>query len=192
MLARGGTSRAGILRARRFDFDIQLVSGKGATFAERKHRYSMRSKGAGPEVRARPPYPSEHGLFGQPTLVNNVETLASIPWIARRGGEAYAGTRILGQPRHEGPLPQFSLHEAGVVRGRIRRDGPTTSSRLSAGASSQGTIKGLIIGGPARGRSCLPHLFDIAARLRGTAGHRRQRRSRRRRRHSTSTRQSPS
>ena len=41
-------------------------------------------------VRPRPPYPTSSGLFGAPTAVNNVETLAAVPWIVARGGEAFA------------------------------------------------------------------------------------------------------
>ena len=41
-------------------------------------------------ARARPPYPAERGLFGQPTVVNTVDTLANVPWILRYGGAAYA------------------------------------------------------------------------------------------------------
>ena len=46
-------------------------------------------EGLPPMVRPRPPYPTQHGLFGKPTLVNNVETLANIPWILQHGGTAY-------------------------------------------------------------------------------------------------------
>jgi NADH:ubiquinone oxidoreductase subunit F (NADH-binding) len=47
------------------------------------------------EVRLRPPYPAERGLWGRPTVVNNVETLVNVPWIVARGPQAY---RALGTP----------------------------------------------------------------------------------------------
>ena len=46
--------------------------------------------GAAGAVRPRPPYPTSSGLFGAPTAVNNVETLAAVPWIVARGGAAFA------------------------------------------------------------------------------------------------------
>jgi NADH:ubiquinone oxidoreductase subunit F (NADH-binding) len=43
----------------------------------------------------RPPYPAERGLFGRPTLVNNVETFANVPWILREGPERFAALGCL-------------------------------------------------------------------------------------------------
>ncbi|MBK8498366.1 MAG: hypothetical protein IPL52_06000 [Flavobacteriales bacterium] len=42
------------------------------------------------EVRTRPPYPAQQGLFNRPTVVNNVETLACVPWVVEHGGDAFA------------------------------------------------------------------------------------------------------
>ncbi|GAA4617720.1 NADH-ubiquinone oxidoreductase-F iron-sulfur binding region domain-containing protein [Saccharopolyspora hordei] len=50
-------------------------------------------------VRPRPPYPTGSGLWGRPTAVNNVETLAAVPWVLRHGGAAYAK---LGAPAETG------------------------------------------------------------------------------------------
>jgi NADH-quinone oxidoreductase subunit F len=47
-------------------------------------------EGQRPEVRVRPPYPTQHGLFNKPTVVNNVETLANLPYIMLNGGKKYA------------------------------------------------------------------------------------------------------
>ena len=63
--------------------------------------------------RVRPPYPTVQGLYGQPTIVNNVETLSTVPWIVRNGGGAFAA---LGGARSTGTR-LFS------VSGRVRRPG---------------------------------------------------------------------
>ena len=47
-------------------------------------------EGQRPEVRVRPPYPTQQGLFNKPTVVNNVETLANVPYILKHGGNAFA------------------------------------------------------------------------------------------------------
>ena len=46
----------------------------------------------------RPPHPTEGGLFGRPTVVNNVQTLAAVPWIIRNGAPAYASIGTKGSP----------------------------------------------------------------------------------------------
>ncbi len=63
--------------------------------------------------RVRPPYPAVQGLYAQPTIVNNVETLSTVPWIVRNGGDAFAA---LGGARSTGTR-LFS------VSGRVRRPG---------------------------------------------------------------------
>ena len=54
------------------------------------------------EVRVRPPLPAIKGLFGRPTIVNNVMTLATVPWILAHGAEAYAN---FGTGKSRGTLP---------------------------------------------------------------------------------------
>ncbi|MBL8245761.1 MAG: formate dehydrogenase, partial [Rhodanobacteraceae bacterium] len=62
------------------------------------------------QVRAKPPLPAHHGLFRRPTVVNNVLTLAAVPWILRHGGAAYAA---FGLGRSRGSMP---VQLAGNVR----------------------------------------------------------------------------
>jgi len=62
------------------------------------------------EVRAKPPLPALEGLFGKPTVVNNVLTLASVPWILANGAEAY---QAIGFGRSRGTMP---IQLAGNVR----------------------------------------------------------------------------
>jgi NADH:ubiquinone oxidoreductase subunit F (NADH-binding) len=72
-----------------FTFELDLVSSQGSYVCGEETALLNSLEGKPPLVRARPPYPSECGLWGRPTLVNNVETLANIPWILRQGGDAY-------------------------------------------------------------------------------------------------------
>jgi NADH-quinone oxidoreductase subunit F len=110
--------------------------------------------------RARPPYPSRAGLWGRPTLVNNVETLATVPWIVARGADAF---RALGTPRSPG-TKTFAL--AGkILRGglievpmgmAIRR----IVEEIGGGVQGGRRLKAVQIGGPSGG--CIPEaLADL-------------------------------
>lgn len=70
--------------------DIQVVEGAGSYVAGEETALIAGLEGGRGCARPRPPYPTEHGLWDAPTVVNNVETLAAIPWIVRHGGAAYA------------------------------------------------------------------------------------------------------
>ena len=72
----------------------------------------------------RPPYPTEKGLFDKPTVVNNVQTLASVPWIVREGGAAYASIGSTVQPGHDprpAPRPRGRGHRRGPARHAAHR-----------------------------------------------------------------------
>lgn len=80
-------------------FDIEVRTGAGAYICGEESSMLNSLEGKRGEVRAKPPIPAIAGLFGQPTIVNNVLTLASVPWILEHGGEAY---RDLGTGRSRG------------------------------------------------------------------------------------------
>lgn len=71
--------------------DIHIVEGAGSYIAGEETALIAGLEGGRGCARPRPPYPTERGLWSAPTVVNNVETLAAVPWIVRRGGRAYAG-----------------------------------------------------------------------------------------------------
>ena len=113
-------------------FDVDLVVGHGSYVCGEETALIRSIEGRRPDVMARPPYPTEHGLFGKPTLVNNVETLVNVPWIVAHGGEAY---RALGFSQSRGTKVvslnslfvrpglyeiEFGVHRA-ANRGRTRR-----------------------------------------------------------------------
>jgi NADP-reducing hydrogenase subunit HndC len=68
-----------------FDFDIHIHAGAGAYICGEETALLESIEGKRGEPRARPPYPTTYGLWGKPTLVNNVETLANVPAIVRQG-----------------------------------------------------------------------------------------------------------
>ncbi len=73
-----------------FAFDIELRRGAGAYICGEETALFESIEGKRGEPRNKPPFPVEVGLFGKPTVVNNVETLANVPLIVTGGGEAFA------------------------------------------------------------------------------------------------------
>lgn len=107
---------------------------------------ALEGKRAAPDQR--PPYPTERGLFDRPTVVNNVATLAAVPWILRNGATAFAGTGAQDAPgtalvQLRGP---GGAGIAEVPLGTSLRD----ITALVGGAGSRG-LKALLVGGPTGG-----------------------------------------
>ncbi len=73
-----------------FSFDIDVRLGAGAFVCGEETALMTSIEGNRGEPRPRPPFPAERGLFNKPTLLNNVETYANIPWIINNGAAAYA------------------------------------------------------------------------------------------------------
>jgi bidirectional [NiFe] hydrogenase diaphorase subunit len=72
-----------------FDLEVRVATGAGSYVSGEETALLNGLEGARGTVRPRPPYPTEQGLHGRPTVVNNAETLAAVPWIVRHGGDAY-------------------------------------------------------------------------------------------------------
>jgi NADH:ubiquinone oxidoreductase subunit F (NADH-binding)/NADH:ubiquinone oxidoreductase subunit E len=73
-----------------FSFDVTILEGAGSYVVGEETALLACIEGRRGVVSARPPFPAVRGLYGRPTVVNNVETLCNIPFIARTGAEAYA------------------------------------------------------------------------------------------------------
>jgi NADH:ubiquinone oxidoreductase subunit F (NADH-binding) len=107
-------------------------------------------EGRRPMVRARPPYPTERGLHGKPTLVQNVETLANVPWIVRNGAAAYAA---LGHATSRG-TKLVSLNSLFRRPGLYEVELGTPVRRIVeelGGGLADGKLEGVLIGGPLAG-----------------------------------------
>lgn len=74
----------------KYDLEIQIFSGAGAYICGEETALINSIEGRRGEPKNRPPYPTEIGLFGKPTCVNNAETISSVPWIVLNGGTEYA------------------------------------------------------------------------------------------------------
>ncbi len=82
-----------------FNYRFKVIEGAGAYICGEETALLSSLEGQRPEVRVRPPFPAQKGLFNKPTIVNNVETLAAVPWIIRNGGDQYA---MLGTEKSTG------------------------------------------------------------------------------------------
>jgi formate dehydrogenase iron-sulfur subunit len=147
---------AGVLGA---DFDIEQRVGAGAYVCGEETSLLESLEGRRGQVRAKPPLPAHQGLFGQPTVINNVITLASVPVILRDGPEAY---QALGFGRSRGTMPiqlagnvrYGGLFEAGfgLTLGEIVND-------IGGGTRSGRPVRAVQVGGPL-GAYFPPALFD--------------------------------
>lgn len=95
-----------------FSFEIHVHAGAGAYICGEETALIESIEGKRGEPRPRPPYPTTNGLWGKPTLVNNVETLANIPAIIRNGGKWY---RSFGTPSSPGTKVYTILGNVNVT-----------------------------------------------------------------------------
>ncbi len=131
---------------RRFELEARLGAGAYICGEETSLLESLEGKRG--QVRAKPPLPALKGLFGKPTVVNNVISLAAVPWILTHGGQAYADH---GMGRSRGTLP---VQLAGnVKRGGLVELGFGISLRalieeFGGGTASGRPVRAVQVGGP--------------------------------------------
>jgi NADH-quinone oxidoreductase subunit F len=141
------------------DFDIELRKGAGAYICGEETALFNSLEGYRGEPRNKPPFPVDSGLFGRPTVVNNVETLINVPDIVAEGGLAYAkigtasstGTRLFCL---SGRVARPGLYE--VPFGMRLRE----LLELAGGVADGGTLKTVLLGGAA-GRFLTPDEIDV-------------------------------
>jgi len=129
---------------------VVVVDGHGSYVCGEETALIEAIEGHRPRVRPRPPYPAEHGVYGRPTLVHNVESLTTIPWIVSHGGEAYAA---MGSGRSRG-TKVLSLNSLFVHPGLYEVELGTSLRHVVedlGGGLAQGTLGGVLVGGPLAG-----------------------------------------
>lgn len=131
------------------DFKFKIIRGQGSYVCGEETALLSSIEGLRPEVRVRPPYPAQYGLYGKPTVLSNVETFANIHWILENGGEAYAA---LGTKQSTGTklvsLDSF-FNTPGIYEIEMGTPIKTVFEVFGNGLKSE--IKAFQIGGPLGG-----------------------------------------
>jgi NADH-quinone oxidoreductase subunit F len=145
-------------------FDIELRRGAGAYICGEETALFNSIEGYRGEPRNKPPYPTTHGLFGEPTVVNNPETLLNVLEILRSGPEEYRlagtqgspGTRLFSVSGH---VAVPGLYEAahGITLGRL----------LDLAGGADATMRAVLLGGAA-GTFVGPDALDLPLTLEDT------------------------
>ncbi|HTX13350.1 MAG TPA: NAD(P)H-dependent oxidoreductase subunit E [Solirubrobacteraceae bacterium] len=148
-----------------FKFDIELRKGAGAYICGEETAIFGSIEGYRGEPRNKPPFPVERGLFGQPTVVNNVETLVNILPIVLEGGPAFAS---IGTERSTGPK-LFCVSGAVVRPGTYEVPFGTTLRELLdlAGGVPSGTSLGAVLLGGAAGSFVTGDYLDLKLTFEG-------------------------
>ena len=155
-----------------FAFEIELRIGAGAYICGEETALFNSIEGKRGEPRNKPPFPVDVGLFGKPTAVNNVETLANVPLILRDGGAAFAaiGTEGSAGPKlfcvsgHVGRPGIYEVPFGTTLRALLELAGGVPAV---GGASADEAIRTILLGGAA-GVFVGPEALDTPLTFEGT------------------------
>ncbi len=152
-----------------FDFDFRLVQAQGAYICGEETALLNSLEGQRPEVRVRPPYPVQQGLFNKPTVISNVETLACVHRIVSQGGDAFAalgtarssGTKLLSLDSH--------FNRPGVYE--VDMGTPLSEVFEQLGQGFRTAVKAVHIGGPLGGLVPRQKIADLCVDFESFAEH---------------------
>jgi NADH-quinone oxidoreductase subunit F len=151
---------------RGFHFDLEVRRGAGAYICGEETALFNSIEGYRGEPRNKPPFPTQAGLFRQPTVVNNVETLCNIPEIVLKGGEAFTrigteqstGTRLFCLSGHVARPGVYEAPFGTTLRELIQ---------LGGGVAGNGRLQAVLLGGAA-GSFVSPSELDTPLTFEGT------------------------
>ncbi|MGB5135476.1 MAG: NuoF family protein, partial [Prochlorococcaceae cyanobacterium] len=146
-----------------FNLRLEVRVGAGAYVCGEETALLASIQGQRGTPRPRPPFPAQVGLWGAPTLINNVETLASIPVILREGGDWYAAIGTEGSKGTKVFALSGAVANTGLVEvpmgTSLRTVVQTIGGGVPGGEGPSGGVKAVQTGGPSGG--CIPaHLLD--------------------------------
>ena len=142
-----------------FNFDIKIIQAQGSYICGEETALINSIEGQRPEVRVRPPYPAQKGLFNKPTVVNNVETLAALHYILEHGGLAW---KQIGTEKSSGTklvsLDSY-FNAPGIYE--VEMGTPLSTVIYDLGKGFKKEVKALHIGGPLGGIVPLSKIGDL-------------------------------
>jgi NADH-quinone oxidoreductase subunit F len=148
---------------RGFSFEIELRSGAGAYICGEETALFESIEGKRGFPRLKPPYPTTHGLFGAPTVINNVETLAAAAWIVGHGSQAYRSVGTHDSPGSKLFCISGDVVEPGVVEVPY---GTTLGRLLDLSGGVRGELQAVLLGGAA-GAFAGPEQLDLPMSFEG-------------------------
>jgi len=140
-----------------FQFRIDLRIGAGAFVCGEETALIASIEGKRGQPRQRPPYPPESGLWGSPTLINNVETFANIPPIVQKGAEWFSSIGIEGSRGTKVFALAGKIKNAGLVEVPMGTPLRTILYEIGGGIPNGSKFKAAQTGGPSGG--CIPEQF---------------------------------
>lgn len=149
-------SAAGLLE----DFKPSVVTGMGSYVCGEETAMLNAIEGLRGEVRLRPPYPVVEGLFGKPTVVDNVETLVNVPWILEHGSAEYAALGTKASPGTKALCLNHGFANPGILEIEFGRSLRDVIEGDAGGAAHGKRLEAVLIGGP-MGSVALPNQWDV-------------------------------
>ncbi len=137
-----------------FDFDITLFEGAGAFVCGEETALIASIEGKRGLPTMRPPYPAEKGLWGKPTLINNVETLSLVPWIIRHGHEAFSSIGTANSKGTKVFALAGKINRGGLIEVPMGITIRQIVEEIGGGIPNGRKFKAIQIGGPSGG--CIP------------------------------------
>jgi NADH:ubiquinone oxidoreductase subunit F (NADH-binding)/NADH:ubiquinone oxidoreductase subunit E len=142
------------------DFTVEVVRGMGSYVCGEETALLAAIEGERGEVRPRPPFPVEAGLYGKPTVVDNVETLGNVPWIMEHGVAAYTSMGTADSKGTKALCFNKGFANPGIVEvefGGMLRD---AIERIGGGGAGGEEIVAVLLGGP-MGSIVWPDEWDV-------------------------------
>lgn len=152
-----------------FDFEFKIIQAQGSYICGEETALINSIEGQRPEVRVRPPFPAQKGLFNKPTTVNNVETLAAVHYIISKGGASW---KSIGTERSSGTklicLDSF-FNKPGMYEVEMGTSLSKVVNELGGGFKTE--VKALQIGGPLGGLVPISKINDLNIDFESFANH---------------------